>query len=398
MTEANPLLTRIEAEVTRRLHARNTAIVGTRPLCVVPFRGYGTRQRLRLNGRVLEQGGAVDVDPADDALDNLSKMARRFTSRVAPGVLVEARYGDVRRVASTNRDGYFELELPLDQPVSVDHTWHPVELKLVDTQTVGPPPAEPEQGLVLVPPASARIGVISDIDDTIMRTRAFDTTRMLRIVLFHNAAERLPFSGVTSFYSALRDGASGDEANPFFYVSSSAWNIYDVMDDFMGLHGLPEGPILLRNMALTRASMFGKGRHDHKLDRITRILETYPTLPFLLIGDSGQRDAALYTRVVERFPGRIAGIYIREVVEDQARGREMQECAARVHAAGSELVVVEDTLEAAEHAAERGWIDVQRLAAIAEEREHDEPDGLGQRLYDAVGERVARGLARLRRD
>ena len=71
--------------------------------------------------------------------------------------------------------------------------------------------------------------MISDIDDTIVRTGATSLLMMLRVVLLSNAHTRLPFQGVAAFYGALARGASGQDSNPLFYVSSSPWNLYDVL-------------------------------------------------------------------------------------------------------------------------------------------------------------------------
>jgi phosphatidate phosphatase APP1 len=209
--------------------------------------------------------------------------------------------------------------------------------------------------------------VISDIDDTIIYTFATDRLRMIYNVLINNAWTRLPFAGVRNFYRALRDGSGGDEQNPFFYISSSSWRIYDVMRDFLEINDMPAGPVLMRAMKFTRSSLFDPRRHDHKKNRFKEILSTFPDLPFILIGDSGQRDAELYTDLAELYPGRIPALYLRDVDTSIDRRKAIERLALKAAEAGSELLLVDTSLKAARHAATRGWIDPLRLPGIEKE-------------------------------
>src|SRR5690606_9535554 len=97
---------------------------------------------------------------------------------------------------------------------------------------------------------------------------------------------------------------------------------------------------------------FAGHRHEaHKLAHIERILAAYPRLPFILIGDSGQRDPEIYCRVVDAFPGRICAVYIRDVLSSSAREAEVAALAEHVRRSGPELLLVKDTDAAARHAA-----------------------------------------------
>ena len=339
-----------------------------RPLVVQVYRGYGSAHGIWLRGRVLEDGGVTEVHEGTPAWENLRNMYRRFRSRAIAGAEVALRVGEVEKRLITDGRGFFQTALdPLALPPSEDG-WHEVVVDLLEPR---PEAAVQGRGRVLVPARGSRFGVISDVDDTVVYTYAFDKVRMVRILLFDNAHARLPFPGVAAFYRALERG--GGAHNPILYVSSSAWNVYDLLRDFMRLNDLPAGPLLLRDMRFSRAGLFGGRRHEHKLDRIREVLATWPDLPFLLIGDSGQHDPELYLRVVQEHPGRVAAIYLRDVVRTRARHEEIEGIAEEVRAHGSEALLVEDTFAAARHAAEHGWIDAADLEAIDAERRGDMP-------------------------
>jgi phosphatidate phosphatase APP1 len=101
------------------------------------------------------------------------------------------------------------------------------------------------------PPPSAQFGVISDIDDTVIRTDATRLLRMLKRTLLENARTRLPFEGVAEFYSGLHARRTVRALNPVFYVSSSPWNLYAVLTDFLEHQGIPLGPLMLRDWGIS---------------------------------------------------------------------------------------------------------------------------------------------------
>jgi phosphatidate phosphatase APP1 len=207
------------------------------------------------------------------------------------------------------------------------------------------------------------------MDDTVLQSEVTSFLRAARIVLLENALTRLPFPGVAAFYRALERGATGAEANPIFYVSSSPWNLYDVIDGFLEAQRIPTGPLLLRDWDLGRLSE----RHArHKGTVIREIFDTYPELPFLLIGDSGQEDPEIYAELVRERPGRIRAVYIRNVTASTERAGRIRALAREVADAGSTLVLADDTMAAARHAALHGWIASDSLDEIGGEKRDDE--------------------------
>ncbi len=110
----------------------------------------------------------------------------------------------------------------------------------------------------------------------------------------------------------------------------------------------------------------------HKTTSIRDIFAAFPGLPFILVGDSGQEDPEIYSALVREHPGRTLAIYIRNVTPNPERSSAVRRLAAQVSAAGSTLVLADDTLAAARHAAAHGWIAPERLAEIGTEKRADE--------------------------
>ncbi|WP_375416139.1 App1 family protein [uncultured Hymenobacter sp.] len=347
---------------------RAAALLGwLRPLQILPYRSYGTASSFYIKGRLLADQGIATATATDSRWRNFRSMYRRFNSREVAGaeLLVTLPDGQQYRT-TTDEEGYFLLVLtPRALPEPVAHLWYPVPLRL---DSVPAPLRQPTLAVtaaahVLVPPATAEFGVISDIDDTILVTEATSLRRMLGNVLLRNAHSHRVLDGVADFYQALQKGRTGRPDNPFFYVSSSPWNLYDVLETFLEINNIPPGPLLLRDLGLGRPKtapppgITGSAaiHFGHKLHEIDDLLCAYPRLPFVLLGDSGQEDARIYREVVRRHPSRIRAIYIRDV-QVAARAVLVGPVAAELRGEGVEMLLVPDYAAAARHAATLGLI------------------------------------------
>jgi phosphatidate phosphatase APP1 len=327
------------------------------PFEILPYRGHGTSRELFLKGRVLEETGITHPGPDDALWLNLLNMIRRFASDEIAGARVLASFGELRAETTADEEGFFEVRFRLAEPLDGSSRWHPVELELLSPPSPGGGEVR-SKGHVLVP-RGAGFGVISDLDDTVVRSSATNLLKMAWIVVRNNAHTRLPFEGVGAFYEALRRGKEGDSSNPIFYVSSSPWNIYDLLEDFLNVHGIPPGPLFLKDWSPT---VLGKHR-DYKLGVIRKLLETYEDMPFVLIGDSGEEDPEIYLQVIREHPKRIKTVYIRDVTPGE-RDTEVQAIASEARRLGTDMVTVPDTVAAAEHAVSAGLIALDSLAKV----------------------------------
>jgi phosphatidate phosphatase APP1 len=162
---------------------------------------------------------------------------------------------------------------------------------------------------VFLPPADAEFGVISDIDDTTIVSKTYSPVQMLYTILCKNTHRRTAVRGVQAWYNGL----SAKGKNPFFYISSSPWNIYDIVTQVFDLQHIPQGSISLRDYGIDPDKFFMGTHNTHKRAAIDHILATYPHLNFILSGDTAQHDTEIYCAAARAHGSRIRSIYIRDV-------------------------------------------------------------------------------------
>ncbi len=337
-----------------------------RPFEIVPYLSFGTPTQLFVRGRVIEDKGLEIATPDATRWRNFLDTYKRFVSDKVPHARLRVVYPGGEEELEADAQGYFKARLELPEAVSAG--WTEVAYSLLSPERRGVEAAQ-AVGRVLVPEADAQFGVISDMDDTVVQTDVTRWVRVLGAVLFGNAYTRLPFRGVATFYRALEQGTSGAR-NPLFYVSSSPWNLYDLLLEFLTLGQIPLGPLNLRAWRGGTGELFPGEHGAFKQGEIQRILDTFPSLHFILIGDSGEQDPEIYGEIVQRYPGRILGVYIRDVSGEARRG-VVRVLGQRVREQGSQLVLANDTLGAAQHALSQGWIGAAALEEMRAEKERD---------------------------
>ncbi|WP_170235055.1 App1 family protein [Bizionia gelidisalsuginis] len=286
------------------------------PLQIIAFQSYGTNTHFYLKGRALED---ENINLENKTWINLliNSYKRLEVDEVRNTTLdIKLPNGKILKTTTDNK-GYFKVKAELVGLESLTNSegWLPCQVSYSDVnikrniQNKNSFPAE-----ILIPSSQANFGVASDIDDTILHTGvvSFLKWRLIINSIFKSALARIPLEGAPEFYHLLHRGISGDEANPIFYVSHSPWNLYRYLKLFLKQNDFPKGPILLRNFD----SLFKKKTIDEKPQKqkeIVNLLETYPNLPFILIGDSGEHDPDIYIEIAELYPDRIKVIYLRSV-------------------------------------------------------------------------------------
>ena len=210
----------------------------------------------------------------------LRDIVRRVRRRPVRGGRIRARFLGAEVEVETDRDGYFRVEMEPGGPVPADRLWHRLELRMLAPEPIA---AAAE---VFIPPAQAKLVVVSDIDDTVMHTGVANKAAMLWRLFVQDAADRTVFPGVSHLYRALYAGASGHECNPMLYVSRAPWGIYDILETFFQRHDIPHGPILfLREWGISWRSPLPRRAEDHKRALIEAMMALYADMPFVLIGD-----------------------------------------------------------------------------------------------------------------
>jgi len=273
---------------------------------LLAYAGYRNAERLRLRGRIVRYRKPLNA--GEGTLSRLRAMMEIYHSHELPGIEVRLDGLGFSAATETDEEGYFTFDLPHARALPERTGWEEVTLTTPGREMQAPCAKVP----VMAPGADNNWGIISDIDDTVIETGATDFLKNWRRVLAERPQDRLAVPGASTLYTTIA-GNHRAPARPIFYVSSSPWNLYGFLLEFMELNGIPHGPMFLKDYGVNAEELVGKSHDAHKLEAIETVLAFYPRHRFLLIGDNGQRDVSIYAKVVGEFGSRIAGVFIRDV-------------------------------------------------------------------------------------
>jgi phosphatidate phosphatase APP1 len=324
-----------------------------RPVRVHPFSGFGTGGWALLGGRVLVGPPDGRAAPPRTTTAPASRWAV-LRANLLPFLSVEVPEAQVRvtldgreMVVRANREGYVRVLL---EEVRLPPGRHRVTLTPVQ------PAGEPAFGTVHVPDPAADVAVVSDVDDTIVDSGiAHGLAATLSTMLLRDQSTRVPLTGAPELYRALAQGVPATVERPFFYLSTSPWNLVGFLQGFLARHRFPEGPLVLTDWGPGADSLLRVSSRTHKLSTLRQLAQALPHSRFVLIGDSGQQDPAIYADFCAEHPGRVAAIYIRRAGAAGSAGDQRAEQAERLLAgAGVPFVLADNTAAMLQHAVEHG--------------------------------------------
>jgi phosphatidate phosphatase APP1 len=331
MNNANPfsrfihrMAVELEADVEYLREALRTGR-RDRHLRLLAFAGHRNATELRVTGRVVRYTEPLSNEGG--TLSNIRAMWAIYNSLEVPGVTVTCNAFGAEHSAASDEEGYFSFAVPISAPLPPSTRWESVTLTTPGWQMQEPSVEVP----ILAPGTDDHWGIISDIDDTIIETGATDFLKNWRRVLIERPEDRLAVPGASSLYGMIAEDHASP-TRPFFYVSSSPWNLYGFLAEFMELNRIPHGPMFLKDLGLDASKFIHTGHESHKLAAIRSILEFYPGHKFLLIGDNGQKDVEIYAEAVRSFPERVAAVFIRDVTGTCASGAKAELIAEMAHA------------------------------------------------------------------
>ncbi len=314
------------------------------------YHGYGHTQNLVVYGHVFKYKAKTTQIYSNSLMVNILHLLRLFIIKPYPFVKLRLDFNGQVVHQTAEYDGFFKFEWAATENVPAG--WHEVKVEALD-----------EQGQVLASntgkvyvPHITQYGFISDIDDTVMVSHSAKILRRLRELFIKNPHTRKTFPQASDHYKLLAlSHTTIDQPNPFFYVSSSEWNLYDYLVETFRFNKLPDGVFLL-NQIKRWDNLFktGKTGHEGKLLRVMRILDAFPNQAFVFLGDNSQMDPSIYAKIAEKYPEKVSAVYIRNIVP--AHQEQTQVTLDQISASGIPTCLFKNSVEAIEHSREIGLV------------------------------------------
>ena len=280
-----------------RWRAKRARAAGYTPH-LIPYTGYGSTSRLRILARVLLAHSSTQraAEPAG------ARGWRSFTSVPVENAVVRVTIGETTHEVQADHSGIVDQVIEVD----LEPGWARIGLSSEDSDVA--------YAYAYIVDPCITFGMVSDIDDTVMVT----TLPRPLLAAWHtfvvNEHARSTTPGMPVLYERL---ASHHRGSPVVYLSTGAWNVAPTLTRFLSRNLYPPGPLLLTDWGPTADRWFRSGQ-QHKASNLERLATEFPDIKWLLIGDDGQHDEAIYSSFLERHPDNVSAVCIRQLTPGEA--------------------------------------------------------------------------------
>lgn len=162
------------------------------------------------------------------------------------------------------------------------------------------------------------LSIVSDIDDTVKVT---EIPAGPAIVLRNTfLRDYVAAAEMRELYRGYGPAAA------FHYVSGGPWQLFRPVETFLiDQEKFPPGTFHMKNVRRDlrdknswkdlKVLLGGGSTQEHKIDRISKLMQACPKRKFILVGDSGEHDPEIYAQIRTMFPKQVQEIIIRDVVD-----------------------------------------------------------------------------------
>jgi phosphatidate phosphatase APP1 len=265
---------------------------------VIAFPGFGSTTWVRILSRVL----LLRAKKSSSGSVRKVRGWRSFTGVPVAGAIVEVSVAGQVFQVEADRGGVIDQVIP----VGLSPGWHTLSLKTETSEAVS--------CQIFVVSQETTLGVVCDIDDTVMVTalpRPF-LAAWNSFVRDEHARRCVPGMPVL-LERLVRDNPGA----PVIYLSTGAWNVAPTLTRFLRRHLFPPGAFLLTDWGPTHDRWFRSGP-EHKRTSLQRLAVEFPDISWVLIGDDGQHDEEIYGNFASHHPTHVRAVAIRELTTPEA--------------------------------------------------------------------------------
>lgn len=259
---------------------------------VKAYSGYAGTDRARVIARVLLSPAGV-LPGTQHGLPGW----RRLLTLEVPGLSADVALGQERATTTTDSGGFVDTTLEARLPPG---------LAQAAITVAGRPPASAH---VHVAAPGAAIGVVCDVDDTAWITGLTHPLRAAWRTLAHASTGRRAVPGMAAL---LQRVVEGTEHAPVLYLSNGPWNLAGPLSRFLERNHFPVGAVLMTDWGLSADRWLRDGK-AHKAGSLERLADDFPGVAWVLVGDDGEHDPAIYEAFVRSHPDRVLAIALRQV-------------------------------------------------------------------------------------
>ena len=257
------------------------------------YSAYTNGSRVVIEGRVIDK---------KDKKSKESEIYSAFFNDEKKGATLYLKVNQERFAVKSDNEAYFSFDIHLKNRLKRGKTISLKTEEATSLQTFKP----------FFPSSKKHIGVISDFDDTVVVSDVTNKGKLLYNTFFKNYKKRKIVNEVAKKIESILLNNKLQEEVALFFISGSPHQLNNNINNFLDYHNFQKRAVLTKKI-------HGKNRDslhatlDYKYDKIIKLIKMYPNIKWVFFGDSGEKDAEIYLKVLNHYSKHVKKIYIRDV-------------------------------------------------------------------------------------
>lgn len=246
-------------------------------------------------GRIIKRRKFKHALMTDSGWRNFRRALFTLMNRERKGIAYTLSMGEFTARGRTDNEGYFKCALPAMAAAG----WQTISMRAAGTEVTAP--------CLVLNQSQPLIGIISDLDDTLLVSEVTKKIKLITNAIFKNALQRQAVEGAATCF---QQWAAQHPHTPVFYLSATPRQLYSVVHSFFTHHQFPQGMIITRRLSFDKQGD-PLNVKAYKTAKIEQIFLALPHVKFRLVGDDGEHDPDIYHDIQTRFPQQVDSIWIR---------------------------------------------------------------------------------------
>jgi len=248
----------------------------------------------------LDKALTKEPKKSDNAFKNIFRKSGQFINKELKNSLISLRISNKIFKSQTDNEGYFSFSL--DLPKELKHNKKAI-IYLTNNPKVN------KFTKSFLPTKRVELGIISDVDDTVLLSGVTHKTKMIKELFFKNYKQRVAIADMAKYYTKI---LSKTKNKTIFFISGSPNQLHNSIEKFLNYNGFPKHILITKKIHGKESYSLFK-QQNYKLKQIEKLIKIYPNIKWLLYGDSGEKDREIYLKLAQKYSKNIKAIYIRDV-------------------------------------------------------------------------------------
>jgi len=269
------------------------------------YSAFGNEKHIIVEGRAVNKSTQSVVSENDSGYTNAWSTLNFFRNNELKNKKVFLAIGKEMYETRSDKEGYFKFDTSLLTKLSLSayiDTYLHIENNKNRSYTQA----------IILSSEKEMVGIISDIDDTVVVSDVTNKTELLLNTFWKNYKQREVIPTMVERFHKILAAHPPRQPSRLFFISGSPKQLFTPIEKFLAYNHFPKHILILKQIQGSDKDPL-LDQQVYKTKKIEALIALYPHMKWIMFGDNGEKDLETYSSIKEKYPSKIKAYYIRNV-------------------------------------------------------------------------------------